>query len=184
MKKNGFLTFCCSLFPGFGQMYQGYMRRGVSLALWFWGLAFIAGMLGLGVMTFLMIVIWAYSFFDTFNLRSLSPEQRAMFQDDYVPSSAWLAQHKLDGLLKGGRGARIGGWVLIGIGVIVLYNSFLSSFYYQLLNTLPFLAYFLDRLPQLIIAVAVILLGIRMLKGRGQPPADDDMKPFGGNQNA
>ena len=31
MLKNGFLTFCCAFIPGAGQMYQGYMKRGLSL---------------------------------------------------------------------------------------------------------------------------------------------------------
>ena len=33
MLKNGFLTFCCAFIPGAGQMYQGYMKRGLSLIL-------------------------------------------------------------------------------------------------------------------------------------------------------
>ena len=33
MLKNGFLTFCCAFVPGAGQMYQGYMKRGLSLIL-------------------------------------------------------------------------------------------------------------------------------------------------------
>lgn len=181
MRRNGFLTFICALFPGFGQMYQGYMRRGVSLAFWFWGLAFVAGMLGLGVMTFLMVVIWAYSFFDTFNLRSLSPEQRAVFQDNYVPSAEWLTQHKLDRFVTSGKGGKAIAWVLIGVGVIILYNNFVSFVYYQLREYLPFLATFLDRLPQLVIALAVIALGVWMLRGRRQPPSDDDITPYGGN---
>ena len=31
MKKNGFLTFCFAFIPGAGQMYQGYMKRGLSM---------------------------------------------------------------------------------------------------------------------------------------------------------
>ena len=31
MKKNGFLTFCFACIPGAGQMYYGYMKRGLSL---------------------------------------------------------------------------------------------------------------------------------------------------------
>ena len=33
MLKNGFSTFCCAFIPGAGQMYQGYMKRGLSLIL-------------------------------------------------------------------------------------------------------------------------------------------------------
>ena len=31
MKKNGILTFLFAFVPGAGQMYQGYMKRGLSL---------------------------------------------------------------------------------------------------------------------------------------------------------
>ena len=33
MQKNGFLTLCFSFIPGAGQMYQGYMKRGVTQVL-------------------------------------------------------------------------------------------------------------------------------------------------------
>ena len=35
MQKNGFLTLCFSFIPGAGQMYQGYMKRGVTQVLLF-----------------------------------------------------------------------------------------------------------------------------------------------------
>ena len=31
MKKNGFLTFIFACIPGAGQMYYGYMQRGLSI---------------------------------------------------------------------------------------------------------------------------------------------------------
>ena len=69
MLKNGFLTFCCAFIPGAGQMYQGYMKRGLSLITMFC-VAFGAGTL-LGVLYVAMPIVWMYSFFDTFNLLSL-----------------------------------------------------------------------------------------------------------------
>ena len=35
MMKNGILTFIFAFCPGAGQMYQGYMKRGLSLLLAF-----------------------------------------------------------------------------------------------------------------------------------------------------
>ena len=35
MKKNNFLTFLFACIPGAGQMYYGYMRRGLSMILIF-----------------------------------------------------------------------------------------------------------------------------------------------------
>ena len=68
MLKNGFLTFCCAFIPGAGQMYQGYMKRGLSLIL----TACLIGMVGslLNPVLLLLVVMWMYSFFDTFSLRA------------------------------------------------------------------------------------------------------------------
>ena len=68
MLKNGFLTFCCAFIPGAGQMYQGYMKRGLSLIL----TACLIGMVSslLNPVMLLLVVVWMYSFFDTFNLRA------------------------------------------------------------------------------------------------------------------
>ena len=35
MKKNAILTFLCACVPGAGQMYYGYMQRGLSLITMF-----------------------------------------------------------------------------------------------------------------------------------------------------
>ena len=34
-RKHGLLLFLCALVPGCGQMYQGYMKRGISLTFGF-----------------------------------------------------------------------------------------------------------------------------------------------------
>lgn len=81
MLKNGFLTFCCAFIPGAGQMYQGYMKRGLSLIL----TACLIGMVGslLTPVLLLLVVLWMYSFFDTFNLRAQIIADTAP-EDDYL----------------------------------------------------------------------------------------------------
>ena len=44
-RKHGFLLFLCTLFPGCGQMYQGYMKRGISLTFGFFAILAAAGFL-------------------------------------------------------------------------------------------------------------------------------------------
>ena len=81
MLKNGFLTFCCAFIPGAGQMYQGYMKRGLSLIL----TACLIGMVSslLDPVMLLLVVVWMYSFFDTFNLRAQIIADTAP-EDDYL----------------------------------------------------------------------------------------------------
>ena len=83
-RKSGFLTFCFACLPGAGEMYLGYMKRGLSVMIAFWGLIFVASLLNMGILGILAPIIWAYSFFDTFNLRAQTPEQVAANPDAYL----------------------------------------------------------------------------------------------------
>ena len=73
--KSGFFTFCFGLVPGMGQMYLGYMKRGISLMLMFVGVIFVSALLNIGLLCIVLPVIWAYALFDALNLRTQTPEQ-------------------------------------------------------------------------------------------------------------
>lgn len=185
MKKNGFLTFIAAILPGCGQMYYGYMRRGLSLALWFWGIVFVASLSGLGVLAILLPVVWAYGFFDTFNIRALTYEQRLAFPDSFIPNEDWMRQSKVGGLFRKG-GGRIAGWVLVVIGIIIVYNTLFNRIFWYAFDFSPELSTFMNNLPALVIAILIIVLGVRVLRGPaagGNAPGDDedDTVPFGGN---
>ena len=167
MKKNGFLTFCCAMVPGCGQMYQGYMKRGLSLLLWFCAVIALASLTRIYIILLLLIAIWAYSFFDAFNIRSLSAEQRAAFADSYLPGGAWQNSETVRRWTGNGRMAKIAGWVCIGVGVLILMGNLWDMFIYRLWNAFPFVAEVVERLPALVIAALVILLGLRIMKSGG-----------------
>ena len=59
-EKNGFLTFIFACIPGAGQMYYGYMQRGLSIAM----ILMLCVMAATVVqpLLFLCLVIWMYSF--------------------------------------------------------------------------------------------------------------------------
>ena len=65
MKKNGFLTFIFACIPGAGQMYYGYMQRGLSIAMMLMLCVMAATVIQ--PLLFLCLVIWMYSFFDTYD---------------------------------------------------------------------------------------------------------------------
>ena len=91
MMKNGILTFLFAFCPGAGQMYQGYMKRGLSLITMFC-VAFGAGTL-LEVLYVAMPIVWMYSFFDTFNLRAqigaAPPRRTIIWCTSTGTTSAW-----------------------------------------------------------------------------------------------
>lgn len=66
MKKNGFLTFIFACIPGAGQMYYGYMQRGLSIAMML--ILCVMAATVIQPLLFLCLVIWMYSFFDTYDL--------------------------------------------------------------------------------------------------------------------
>ena len=66
--KHGLLFFITSCLSGCGQMYQGYMKRGLSLLLLFFVILAVSGFLGLAALAFFLPVVWLYAFFDSYNL--------------------------------------------------------------------------------------------------------------------
>jgi hypothetical protein len=171
MKKNGFLTFIFAWGPGCGQMYQGYMKRGVSLMAWFFAV------IGLGLLLrdqllfpalwVALPIIWAYSFFDTFNLRALSPEQRAAMPDFFIPNPAWVRSwtnpQNTDGRIYSVRLAKIGGWVLIILGAAALLQTMWNNFGWILYDLSPRLYDLVSRLPWLVLSALIILAGVWLL---------------------
>lgn len=181
--KSGFLVFCFSFVPGAGQMYQGYMRRGISMLLalcaaywlnWF-----------SSAFSILCGVVWMVSFFDTFNLRSRilsgTPEpDEFLFGIRNGDVQVFVRQrHKLVG------------WGLVILGVYALYNKFVVGQLYWYLEDMGLLdgvlgnVYaVLNRMPELAACVAVIVVGVWLVKGPGQPKETDyeEYKPQEGGE--
>ncbi|MDL2293641.1 hypothetical protein LJC60_03320 [Ruminococcaceae bacterium OttesenSCG-928-D13] len=181
MKKNAFFTFCCACVPGCGQMYQGYMKRGVSLLFWFAAVAaFVTTTRVLGVGA-LMFVIWAYSFFDTFNLRNLSPEQRALFEDNFIPNPQGLGIKGLDALTDNIRFAKLAGWGCIVVGALILITNLYNALVNLLYSFAPAIAGWLEYAGGMVVALAIgaaiVMLGLRLLRGPKTAARDEDDIP-------
>ena len=54
--KHGLLFFITSCLSGCGQMYQGYMKRGLSLLLLFFVILAVSGFLGLAALAFFLVL--------------------------------------------------------------------------------------------------------------------------------
>ena len=166
MMKNGILTFLFAFCPGAGQMYQGYMKRGLSLITMFC-VAFGAGTL-LEVLYVAMPIVWMYSFFDTFNLRAQIIADTAP-EDDYLvhfdPRDKRLARALLDS-------HKLVGWLLIAFGALIAYQNLimntLSDLVYRWGHSSPvFRALYLvmDSLPDVVVCVVLIVCGVWLVKG-------------------
>ena len=74
-KKSKGWTFICSLLPGAGEMYMGFMKQGVSIMGLFFATIAVAATLNIGPLTIVLPIIWCYSFFNVHNMYSLSDEE-------------------------------------------------------------------------------------------------------------
>lgn len=163
-KKNSFLTFCFSLLPGAGQMYMGFMKRGISLMSAFFLMIFLSTWLGLSPLMFIMPVIWFYSFFDVFNLRAMTDADFNAMEDDYIlfpdftKEKSRMFQNKYRNVIAG---------ALIVVGITILWNNiydlsyrlfprFISNFIYS----------FGHYIPQVMIGFAIIAFGIYLIRGK------------------
>ena len=173
-RKNGFWTFCFAFIPGGGQMYQGYMKRGLSLMGLFVFVIFLISFLGLGLLALALPVIWAYSFFDTFNIHGQTPEQAAVNPDRYLIDPASLVGENGRWLLN--RRHKIIGWALVLMGVYALYANFVRPALWNLVYAfdLVWLQILLDSLSTLVVALLLVGLGVYLLRGGAAKPADDE----------
>ncbi|MEG0178762.1 MAG: hypothetical protein RR573_02980 [Oscillospiraceae bacterium] len=163
MKKNKFFTFCFAFIPGCGQMYQGYMKRGLSIMLAFCAVIGVSVILNIGVICVLLPIIWAYSFFDTYNIRNYSDEQLFENPDKFM----------LDGINFNWKKLTVNGHKWLGIsvlllGIYLLYINLVRPLIYNVLINvfeLYWLSDILRYIPTLAVAMLLIVLGVRLIKG-------------------
>lgn len=184
MRKNSFLIFICSLLPGAGEMYLGMMKTGIVLMSAFFGIAFFANWLNIDVLMFVLPVIWFYSFFHVHNVKMLYPEALKQMDDKAFMSFNDALQGQWPHVFEK-RHAIVGG-VCIFIGFAMLFEAFVKPFIGTIEDTIPALYLFVHNLPTLIVAAAVILFGVLLIKGRKDVAVsvtpDDDITEFGGKQ--
>lgn len=174
MKKNGFLTFIFACIPGAGQMYYGYMQRGLSIAM----------MLMLCVMAatvvepllFLCLVIWMYSFFDTYDLiRHMAAgepkEDSLLVLGNYEEIKKLVPQHN-----------KLIGWGLIGFGVWALYDLLIGNWVYKILTNV--LGYghawdIINGIPNLVVGGLLVFAGFKLLNMHPtKKNSDDELPPY------
>ena len=175
--KNGFLLFIASCLSGCGQMYQGYMKRGVSLLLAFCLVLFASTYFFLGTLALFLPVIWLYAFFDSYALRSqlsagTAPEDAFLFGlSDMDSKRLGALLHKRHSLI---------GWVLVAVGVYMLYDMLMGQLSGLFFGWFGELLYSLLRygLPRVVITVLVILLDLWFIRGPKDKAPIEDIPPF------
>lgn len=174
MKKNGFLTFIFACIPGAGQMYYGYMQRGLSLITMFIA-CFIVGAI-INPLAALAIIVWMYSFFDTYDLvRHLAAgdpkEDGLLLVGNFDDVKKLIPQH-----------TKLVGWGLIGFGVWALYDLLIGNWVYKILTNV--LGYghawdIINGIPNLVVGGLLVFAGFKLLNMHpAKKNSDDDLPPY------
>ena len=184
MRKNGFLAFCFAFIPGGGQMYLGMMKKGLLLMGLFSAISFAMMTLYLDFLGCLLPVIWFYSFFDTLNSRCLSPEQIREIDDNTTQFFNDLAPNfSIQWDKFGAKFHRYFGIGLILFGLYLIFRNIFHPMLRFLFERLGIdywgLTQIVRALPSLVISIAIIALGIHLVKG-GRKPEQQDFVEYKG----
>ncbi|WP_411678527.1 hypothetical protein [Caproicibacter sp.] len=163
-KRSKGLTVLFAILPGAGHMFLGFMKRGLSLMSMFFLTIFLSSWLGIGPLLYLLPVLWFYSFFDCINLAWADDQEFGAAQDRYLFHLNGLSE--LNGKFSG-KGGLYAGIALIFFGIYLIGLKLLSQFRFGLL---PLAARYFQALlsvfPQVFLGVVIILIGIRLIKGK------------------
>lgn len=164
MKKSKFLTFVFSMLPGAGHMYIGFMKTGVSFMAAFFFLIFLSSWLSIGPLLFVLPLIWFYSFFDCANRASLDDDKLLLLEDKYLFSLDKLV--KLDKDIFEKRRLATGvlllllGVYLVADNIMNILRQYIPNELYSIMNQ------FMRQAPQVIIGVAIVALGVKLIQGK------------------
>lgn len=183
-KKSRFWLFIWSLIPGAGQMYLGFMKMGLSLILGFMVLIAVAALTNLGVLAIFPVALYIYSFFHANNLGALNDAEFYSIKDQYL-----FGMEGLDSIEKMRIGIsrkyrKIAAAVMIVIGVIMLWNMvfdcLVDIFGWNNLYLRMIITFMNYRMPRAVIAVAVIWIGISLIRGKKVDYIEEDRDIAGG----
>ena len=177
-KKSRFWLFIWSLVPGTGHMYLGFMKMGLSLLLGFMVLIAVAALTNLGVLAIFPIALYIYSFFHANNLGALNDAEFYSIKDQYLFGMEGLDSIEEMRIGISQKHRKIAAVAMIVIGVIMLWNMGFdllvdiygwNNYYVRQINN--FMKY---RLPRAVIAIAIIWIGISLIRGKKVEYIEDD----------
>ena len=175
-KKNKLLTFIFSLCPGAGEMYMGFFKQGFGIMLLFFCLIGFSSWMNIGLLMMVTPALWCYSFFHTMNLYSLSDEEFYAVEDRYIFEDN---AGTIKDFFGGKKGRKLLAIILIVIGACAIWNI-VTDVFEDIISALGFnmnIFYSITYgLPQAVVAVALIILGIYLIKGKKEELDKEDNK--------
>lgn len=153
---------------------MGFMKMGLSLMSMFFVIVAIAAFLDIGPLIFVAAVAWFYSFFHVHNLASMPDEEFYAVEDDYLfqlPAGEKQGKELIHTYRN------IIAIVLIILGVMMTWKGVLrmlsrfipEQLYWRIVDSV-------ELLPQLVVGIAIIVLGVYMIRGKKQQLDDTERK--------
>ena len=159
-----FFTFSC--IPGCGQMHQGYMKRGISQTILCCGVLAVAVFLEIGALAILLVPLWLYSFFDSYNLRRLRMDGTED-EDAYLFGMSDLDSRRLSELFS--KRHSLIGWTLVLLGLYALYRIVVGQLMRWISELFPWMDWLYNLLvwdaPRILGTMLIIALGLWFIRG-------------------
>lgn len=164
-KKNKFYTFLLSFVPGAAEMYMGFMKMGISLMTVFVVSIIIPSVLRANdVFILVAFLLWAYSFFHARNLAAYEDDEFVALKDEFVWESFLEGRdiHISNPTLR-----KWAAGIMIVMGIVLLWNR-IEDMVYQLIpdHLWGKIAPIISEAPQVAVAILIIVIGVRMIKGK------------------
>ena len=167
-----FFTFSC--IPGCGQMHQGYMKRGISQTILFCGVLAVAIFLEIGALAILLVPLWLYSFFDSYNLRRQRMDGTED-EDAYLFGMSDLDSRRLSELFS--KRHSLIGWTLVLLGLYALYRIVVGQLMRWISELFPWMDWLYNLLvwdaPRILGTLLIIALGLWFIRGPKKRAPDE-----------
>lgn len=122
-RRSEFLTFLTALIPGVGYMYYGLIRKGIEALAIFLLIEPVFNLMGLSFLVYIVrIVLWFYTFFDTYNVARKVNNGEVVEDSDFLFNFGEIKES--DENTK--NGWCILGWFLIVVGILAVLNKVLN----------------------------------------------------------
>lgn len=163
-KKSKFFTFIFSFCPGFAEMYMGFMRMGVTILATFMVTVILAMTSNTEIFTCLAFIVYAYGFFHARHLAHTDDAEFNVYEDRYV----W--DELLNGKIIKVSDKKIKkwlAWILIFVGASIIYEMVIDFIIPYIPDSEWDTIYpMIDSIPSAVVAVIVIVIGIKLIKGK------------------
>lgn len=163
-KKSRFWTFCFSFIPGAAEMYMGFMKMGLSLMSIFMVIVFVTAILNIGPLVFIAALAWFYSFFHARNIAKMDQFEFDEMKDEYLFE---LNQVKTEEIKSVIANQKVIAYVLIGIGVYLVWKSFFRVIYWIAPVRFQNLFWSMeDIFTRLVLGVIIVFAGLYLIRGK------------------